>query len=1208
LEKVSIVIPAHNAAETIAETIESLLAQTYQGWEAIVVDDGSTDGTAQIAASFAERDARIRVISQPQQGGVSTARNTGIASSHYYWLLFLDSDDWISPQHLERMMDTLAFDPTLDAVHCGSARVAPDGTLIPEEFWPPSGDLFSTLARQSAFPIHACIVRRSLVEVVGGFDTSLRTCEDWDLWQRIARTGARFGAVREVLSFYRMRANSVSLDGFQMFVDALRVLKQGHKPDTRVKNPHPDHANGLPIELLPSQVFYCLGWCAGLALGCGKDARPLLDVLKDYRYPQIDPNGVAQNIFKAVPISQCQSPNVWIKLWPSLERCISEFLITLEEHTQALGLARRALIALEGLILEYSKTNWPLTIGSTHGVRIETTEPIPDILLPSQVERLRCTVEIEGDHIGTIELPVCDGIVPRYVLADAISADFAWPILGRFFERTVYRELRVLWESRDISVWRGQLHLGNLLPDSNHPFWSQVHNSIGWTVFLQEVWGHPDWPLDRFYDPGFAEEKTPLHLAENGWLTIEVSGNIPDIEFQGQELNIVLTVGGVAIGVIAIPVRQNILRAHELLVALTIGSGYELCRVAVREGLLGRPMADQPVSLRARLSEAAALAQHSGDSISLEMPANTILTPGSAHALYNALQPSKSGVILGQRSYGAIGTSTSRRATLPVGALHELIESASVAGDPVIRILDESEQPEWVIYAPDLFHLRPLQHKYVSVTKPKKPQVANSIKASVYDRHHFEKTFAIQPDPWKYTSPYEQVKYEQTLSLLPPKRITRALELACGEGHFTVQLAPRVGSLIAADISQTALSRASQRCTGLENIRFVHLDLTRDPLPGRFELIVCSEVLYFVGGRAELKAVARKLADALDPGGYLLMAHANLIVDEPDRTGFDWDLPFGAKVIGETFASTYPLRLLKEIRTPLYRIQLFQHSSGLRHLLRWRNPEVINYTEQPVEPIPEVAAHILWQGGSPRHTKVTGSVVTCKLPILMYHRIASTGSSTTVRYRVTPESFEEQLSYLRDAGFYSIGLEDWRIAMEARKPLPGRAVLITFDDGYLDFFTHAWPLLKHYGFSATVFLVADEIGRTNTWDHSYGEEIPLLGWKEIRRLRDEGVEFGSHSVSHRPLTGLSVKEIVREGARSRAILERGLEQSVTAFAYPYGAEDRVIEHLIGACGYIYGLSCRPNLSGFHDSLLALPRIEITGSDTLQDFIAKLCVD
>ena len=102
--------------------------------------------------------------------------------------------------------------------------------------------------------------------------------------------------------------------------------------------------------------------------------------------------------------------------------------------------------------------------------------------------------------------------------------------------------------------------------------------------------------------------------------------------------------------------------------------------------------------------------------------------------------------------------------------------------------------------------------------------------------------------------------------------------------------------------------------------------------------------------------------------------------------------------------------------------------------------------------------------------------------------------------------------------------------MEAKRPLPGRAVIITFDDGYRDFLTEAWPLLAQYGFSATVFLVAGKVGRTNEWDHHYGQEIPLLGWEEIRGLQKEGIEFGSHSMSHRPLTKLSVEETVREAA------------------------------------------------------------------------------
>jgi peptidoglycan/xylan/chitin deacetylase (PgdA/CDA1 family) len=206
---------------------------------------------------------------------------------------------------------------------------------------------------------------------------------------------------------------------------------------------------------------------------------------------------------------------------------------------------------------------------------------------------------------------------------------------------------------------------------------------------------------------------------------------------------------------------------------------------------------------------------------------------------------------------------------------------------------------------------------------------------------------------------------------------------------------------------------------------------------------------------------------------------------------------------------------------------------------------------------------------------------------------------------VTPEAFEEQFKYLHDAGFHSVSLDEWRKAKEAYTPLPGRAVLITFDDGYLDFLEYAWPLLKRYGFSAIVFPVADRIGETNTWDAVYGESVPLLGWKEIHKLCDEGVEFGSHSATHPYLTGLPPADVVREAARSRAILERGLKKPVTAFAYPHGSEDQVVQHLIGACGYIFGLSCRAGPSKFDDPLLALPRIEITGSDRLEEFIKKL---
>jgi peptidoglycan/xylan/chitin deacetylase (PgdA/CDA1 family) len=232
-------------------------------------------------------------------------------------------------------------------------------------------------------------------------------------------------------------------------------------------------------------------------------------------------------------------------------------------------------------------------------------------------------------------------------------------------------------------------------------------------------------------------------------------------------------------------------------------------------------------------------------------------------------------------------------------------------------------------------------------------------------------------------------------------------------------------------------------------------------------------------------------------------------------------------------------------------------------------------------------------------------VVTERLPILMYHRVARSGSPLLERFRVSPEQFEEQLRFLRNAGFRSATLAEWGEAMRHRRPLPGRRIMLTFDDGYQDFADHAWPLLQRYGFRAVVFLVTDEVGGENRWDAAFGETAPLLGWTEIRRLQAEGAEFGSHTATHPQLCSLSAEEVVREAARSRAVLRRQLGTDVTALAYPYGDQDPIVQHLVGACGYTYGLTTNWGPSDLADDPLALPRLEVEGLDSLDRFVEKI---
>ena len=264
-------------------------------------------------------------------------------------------------------------------------------------------------------------------------------------------------------------------------------------------------------------------------------------------------------------------------------------------------------------------------------------------------------------------------------------------------------------------------------------------------------------------------------------------------------------------------------------------------------------------------------------------------------------------------------------------------------------------------------------------------------------------------------------------------------------------------------------------------------------------------------------------------------------------------------------------------------------------------PKAIRPAATTVNP---AASHGNGTGGAST-TRASMEPATSRLPILAYHRVCRTTSRRTAGLHVDPTAFEEQLHYLRDAGFRSVSLEEWRQAAATRSPVPGRALAITFDGGYVDFAEHAWPLLQKYGFDASIFVATDLVGRTHFDGHGLDDEAARLNWTDLRGLQADGVSIGSHSASPRSLVGRPPVEVAREVAASRAKLAEELGAPVRTFAYPFGLASRALQHLVGACGYSFGLTRAGHPAGWQDSLLALPRQVVTGCTTLSSFMRRL---
>lgn len=229
------------------------------------------------------------------------------------------------------------------------------------------------------------------------------------------------------------------------------------------------------------------------------------------------------------------------------------------------------------------------------------------------------------------------------------------------------------------------------------------------------------------------------------------------------------------------------------------------------------------------------------------------------------------------------------------------------------------------------------------------------------------------------------------------------------------------------------------------------------------------------------------------------------------------------------------------------------------------------------------------------------------IAILMYHSISSYASPRFRPCVVSPEVFDEHLSYLDQCHYTTVTVTQFVQAMaRGGVGLPPRPVVLTFDDGYADFYTNALPALRRHGFTATLYIATAFVGGTGRWLHHLGEGMrPILTWTQLAEISASGIECGAHSHTHPPLDMLSPSAAHDEIVRCKELLEEHLGQQVSSFAYPYGYYSARVRQTVRASGYASACAIKLAMSSLHDDPYALTRLAITPDTSVHDLAAAL---
>jgi peptidoglycan/xylan/chitin deacetylase (PgdA/CDA1 family) len=219
------------------------------------------------------------------------------------------------------------------------------------------------------------------------------------------------------------------------------------------------------------------------------------------------------------------------------------------------------------------------------------------------------------------------------------------------------------------------------------------------------------------------------------------------------------------------------------------------------------------------------------------------------------------------------------------------------------------------------------------------------------------------------------------------------------------------------------------------------------------------------------------------------------------------------------------------------------------------------------------------------------------VPILMYHHLADLPAGSRqlrLAWTVAPKNFDAQMNWLVQRGFQTIAMEQLVGHLKHGQPLPSKPIIISFDDGWEDDYSVAFPVLRKYNFRGTFFIYTNALDREG-----------FLTWTQVQEMSAAGMDVQAHTLSHPHLRALAPEAAMKEIAESKAILEKRLGTPVVALAYPFGEYNNAVIGLVKRAGFECAVTINSGYQQRADELFTLHRIRVSYNDTLQNFASRL---